>query len=271
MKKLFAIVSFFSGIILLLPLSLSCSAQATQRYTEIASVDCSGNMVRTDQFGRLYILNGSNLTCRDSALNVLYTYSDLSKGPFSSVDVTDPLKILLFSADFSTLTFLDQKLTVKGSPLNLQFMEVANASLCCSSYESGFWVYDASSAQLLRFNYLSQQVLSNNITALTGETVHPVFMTEIGNSLFISDTSSGIFEFDRYGGYIKMIPVKRVINILKASDRLLFCTPDDLIAYSPLDHTLTNLSLPEHATDVCTWRDRLILLNGLKLKIYRIL
>lgn len=271
MKKYFSIFSLLLGICLFLPLSLSCSAQAIQRYSELASMDCTGSMVRTDQFGRIYILDGSNLSCRDSALKVLFTYSDLSKGPFSSVDVMDPLKILLFSSDFSTLTFLDQKLAVKGSPLNLQFMDVPNASLCCTSYESGFWVYDASSALLLRFNHQSQQVLSNNLTALTGETAHPAFMTEIGNSLFLSDTALGVFEFDRYGGYIKLIPVKKVINILKASDRLLFCTPDALIAYSPLDHTLTDLSLPEHAIDVCTYRDRLILLNGQKLKIYRIL
>ncbi len=251
-------------------LTFSSTAMSQQKFIEVGRIPCQASMITADHMGHLYTIEGSTLNCRDSSGIVLYSYSDLNNGTLSYADVTDPLKIILFSSDFSTLSFLDQKLTIKGSPMHLQSMGVSNGTLACNSYESGFWIYDASLIQLLRFNKQAiQEQNTENISSLTGVEIHPCFLAELDNVVYLCDTAAGILMFDRYGGYLKTLPIKRVRSIQGAGEHLIFCTDKELIAYKTNDHTLTALPLPVVSLSACIWHEKLYLLTNSELIIYR--
>jgi hypothetical protein len=265
---------FFLGgircLLFIVLLGFALQAASQQGFKEIAQLDCQATLVCADHLGNLYTLEGSTLNCRDSSGKLRFSYSDLNAGPFSFVDVSDPLKILLFSQDFATLTFLDQKLARQGSPIALQPQGVSNATLACTSYQSGFWVYDASLIQLLRFDNQTMQVQnSDNISSLCGEEIKPGFLTEIGNNVYLCDTAVGILMFDRFGGYQKMLPFKSVLNVQAAGENLLLVTNLYLMVFQPTDHAISALPLPEAAISACTQGDKLFLLNGKSLKIFK--
>lgn len=270
-----ATTKIFLFVWMLIPLLLLCNARtgmAQQTFKLLSKMECQATMVRADNLGRIYTLQGSTLGCYDSIMTLVSTYSDLRNGTFTSVDVSDPLKIVLFSGDFSTLTFLDQRLAEQGSPIELQSLGVSNVTLACNSYESGFWVYDAALIQLIRFDNQSLQAQnSDNISALCGAEVHPNFLAEINNMVYLCDTAVGILLFDRYGGYLKTLPFKGVQNLQAAGDHLIFCTDKELMAYHTIDHTIAAMPLPAKAVSAYSWHDKLFLLTGNNLEVYRML
>jgi hypothetical protein len=204
MKKL-----LITGIFTLLS-SLLCLPQAVS-FKLLKCADTSGTRIVNDNLGNIYILDKSSLKKFDANGLFLCSHSELADGLISAIDVSDPLKIIILNADFGKIKFLDNKLNVKNTPVLLSHLGYNNATLVASSYESGFWIFDPLSNQLVRFdNNLQISQTSGNISDLIGSGLQPVFMLENDNILYLNDPLVGILMFDRYGTYLKTIPVKNI-------------------------------------------------------------
>lgn len=262
---------WLTGVIIALFASLINPSSAQEPLREFLRADCKATFITSDHLGNIYTLEGSTLTCLDSSLKIQYTYSNLNSGLFTFVDAADPLKLMLFSREFSTLYFLDQKLTVQGSEIDLQAtVPAGNITLACTSYESGFWVFDASGVQLLRFGSNAElQQSSGNINMMAGEELHPQFLMEHSNMVYLCDTARGIFIFDRYGAYLKHLPFFRVMSIQARGDILFLFSPAKIIAYNIIDHTLSEINAPEPFISGCIRNGKLYLLTGREMIILK--
>jgi hypothetical protein len=274
MKKLrnISAFSFTKCCLLLFALSLPAGILRAQvPFTPLRTIDSKASQVTIDKLGNIYTLEGSRLTCLDSTGKLKATFSNFSDGVYTSVDVNDPLKILLYSREFSRIRFLDQNLAQKSGEVDLSAQGYPNVLLACTSYESGFWIYDATGMQVVRFNSRGEQEqTSGNIAALAGFAPVPVFMTECDNMLYIADTAKGILIFDRYGAYLKTLPIYRVQNIHFFAGSIYVSNPDGIVQYNTGDPTTVGYAFPEKpAVDACLENGRLYLLNGTQLKIYK--
>jgi hypothetical protein len=206
-----------------------CVSAQNEPFKLLKCIDTTGNRIVNDNLGNIYLLEKSSLKKYDADGIFLCSYSELSDGLISGIDVSDPLKIIILNADFGKVKFLDNKLSIKGNPISLPDLGFSSASLVAASYESGFWIFDPLSNQLLRFdNNLQISQTSGNISDLTDHEFRPNLIIESGNMVYVNDPLYGIFVFDRYATYMKTIPVKNIVSFQIFNDKIFYLESQSL-------------------------------------------
>ncbi|HNZ43699.1 MAG TPA: hypothetical protein PLI16_07250 [Bacteroidales bacterium] len=217
MKK---VVCLFSMIAVFF---ISESYAQKEKLVRISTVETSGSYLAADNLGYIYLINESTLKKFDKDGLLQYTYTEFSDGKISQMDVNDPLKIMILNADFGKIKYLDNKLTLKKDFILLSDLGYPNAQLVAGSYDNGFWLFDPLTNQVVRFDkYLRASQNSGNIADITGIEVNPVFMTEADNVLYLNDPQQGIFLFDRYGTYLRQVPLKNLKTFQVFPPRVIF-------------------------------------------------
>ena len=86
-----------------------------------------------------------------------YIFNDFQLGDIASVDIINPLKIVVFYEDTNTVLFLDNKL---NEIERLNFNEIAEfINLGCATNAGGnkLWIFNVDSQQLELYNYRDQR------------------------------------------------------------------------------------------------------------------
>jgi hypothetical protein len=262
----------FFCIIFAVSFSLNLSAQDKKDPLLLNTININGQYLTTDVLDNFYVIDQNNLYRYDADGRLLYTHSTLNDGNFTSVDVTDPLKILLFSRDFGHIRYLDNTLSANGDVISLTDFGFVNASLACNSYESGVWIYDPVSIQLVRFNNNFQaSQFSGNIAQLAGFEISPGFLVENNNMVYLSDTAKGILVFDRYGAFLKTLPYKHVLSLQVSGDKLFLFSGNEIIAYDNKTSQEYRLPVPvKGAVSASLAHGRLYVLSAGKVCIYQV-
>lgn len=203
-----------------------------------------------DILGQLYFVKGSELKKYSPDGELLQNYSNLYLGDITLIDVSDPMNLLVYYQDINQIVMLDNQLSIKNSPIDLNDLGYGQANLTCLSYSNGFWVFDPISQSLIRFNNLLEESdNSGNLKNITGYQIHPLQLIERDNQLILKDKEFGIFVFDRFGNYIKRIPFNDIDDIyirsgvwqMLKNDTSLFFNPSNLqIDTIPIKHKNIN-------------------------------
>jgi hypothetical protein len=236
-------------------------------------VPVKGTKLYADNLGNPFVVNADELIKFRDDGSVFRLYSNKSLGAITSVDVSNPLKILLFYKDFSRIVFLDNTLSANGNPIYLDEYGLEQASQVCTSYDNGFWVFEPVHYRLIRFNqHLQETTRVLNLNQLTGSALRPAFMLEHENKLYMSDPERGILQFDIFGTYIKTIPLKGIKKFRVAGDAIFYTNGHGALNSFGLK-TLTKSQLDLPIKDYADWefgKDRLLLLSADSLFLYRI-
>ena len=91
--------------------------------------------IGVDDFENSYYINHNNLYKKTA--QTIYSYANSQLGEITSVDITNPLKILVFYRDFKTVLLLDNRLNELTTPINFtteSFSSKANFRLCGSYF-----------------------------------------------------------------------------------------------------------------------------------------
>lgn len=233
-------------------LAFVVSAFSQEKTLELKTcITAAGNHITTDNLGNIYILDKSSLRKYDADGNILYTYTELSDGLITEIDVSDPLKIIIFYADFGKIKFLDSKLSLKKAPIYLPDLGFSSPSLVAASYENGFWIFDPLSNQLVRFDINLQMAQSSgNISDLTGNEFKPAQIVEYNNMVYANDPRFGIFVFDRYATYLKTIPVKDIKTFQVINDRIFYPEKSVIRALDLKTYEEVTLQLPDIGEEI---------------------
>ncbi len=238
-------------------------------------IEVTGTRIVTDNFGNIYVIDKSSVKKFDKEGKALSSYTEYGDGKISGLDVSDPLKIILFNADFGKIKFLDNKLTLKNNSISLFDLGYANASLIAASYESGFWLFDPLSNQVVRFdNSLQPSQSSGNINDLIGHDFAPNFLMESDNILYVNDPRYGIFIFDRYATYLKMIPIKNLKSFQVINNKIVYLDDNFIKTLDLKTYDETTFKLPQIEDELLNAtvdNQRLYVITKKKLCIYMFL
>ena len=228
--------------ILLLPLAVFLMAYQTM--DKIKTVETKSDFITSDNLGNVYVINGEELSKYDLNGNLFQRFSSKRFGKISAVDVSNPLKILVFYKDFSTLVFLDDMLAETGNIINLSELMLEQTSLSCTSHNSCFWVYDPISFQLIRINqYLNKIQQTGNLVQQLNIPLNPNFMLESNNWVYLNNPQTGILVFDIYGTYYKTIAIKGLASFQIIDNKIFYQETNALKSYDlkTLDYGMINL------------------------------
>lgn len=172
------------------------------------SIEFKGKAFATDQTGSYYEIYSNQIIKIGKNGQRQFTYSNNILGEISSVDVSNPMKIVVFFKDFSKVVVLDNTLTEQGGVLDLNEISLEETSLVCTSYNNGVWYYNPVKFQLTRIeNTINITNTSANISTLLNKNIQPNFLVEFNNRVYLNDSTQGVLVFDVYGTYLKTLPI----------------------------------------------------------------
>jgi hypothetical protein len=179
-----------------------------------------------DNFGNIYLSHDSELKKYLANGKFFARYSNLQLGEISTVDVTNPLKILLYYKDLQQIIFLDNQLSINSEAVSLVNLGYEQTDLVCSSVNNSFWIYNKQNNELLRFNEASKQVAATgNLKQVLQTNLTPNFMMEHNGNLYLNCPETGIYMFDIFGTFIKIISIKNMQNF-KVNETILYYQKD---------------------------------------------
>lgn len=197
MKFRIALICFFSFIYL--------SGYSQSDVIKIASDVLSA---KVDRLGNVYYIDTKNtLNKYEPKINRITKYADLKNGKITSIDVSNPLRIVVFYEDQASVKFLDINLTeINSFQIRNNYVE-GWISLVASSNNNGLWMYDNINRKLLKLGeQLNTQFSTGDLYLILSKKITPNAIVEFSDELFLCDSTNGIFVFDLFGGYKKSIP-----------------------------------------------------------------
>ncbi len=209
------------------------SAAQAQKTDSLILLATSVSDIAVDKLGNYYYTDHSiNLHKIDNYAKRTFNYSSQRNGKINSIDVKNPLQVLVFYSDFQTLKFLDGNLSEINTYSIRDNYQEGIIRLVCASNNNGFWMYDESNRKLIKVgDNFRAGFTSGDLFQVLGSKIIPNRMSEYGDELFINDPSKGIYVFDLFGGYKRRLPIKDVQWFGFEKDYLIYYTGQALHSY----------------------------------------
>lgn len=191
------------------------------------------NLFTSDNLCNSYLINGEEIIKYNANGKQLLKYSNKRFGNVTTIDATNALKVLLYYKDFQQLIFLDNQLSQNGEPISLENLGYEQTDLVCSSFNNSFWIYNKQANELVRFNENSQQIAkTGNLKQLLQAELKPDFMIEHSSYLYLNCPDIGIYVFDMYGTFTKIISIKDLHAFQVNGDIIYFFKENSFHSYN---------------------------------------
>ena len=155
-----------------------------------------------DNLGNIYVLTRDNqLKKLSPAGDSLAVFNDVRRfGKVSSVDVTNPLKIVVYYREFTMIIELDRFLNIINT-IDLRKLNILQARAVGLAYDNNVWVYDELDAKLKKIGDDGSLVdQTTDFRQLFDSTPDPSILRDQGGFVYLYDTAKGVYIFDHYGG-----------------------------------------------------------------------
>jgi len=187
----------------------------------------------TDNIGNMYTIHEDELIKYLPTGKLFAKYSNLKLGSITSVDATNPLKIVLYYRDFQQVVFLDNQLSVNSEAVSLEKLGYEQTDLVCASANNSFWIYNKQNNELNRFNENSKQIASTgNLKQVLQKDLMPDFMIEHNGYLYLNSPETGIYVFDIFGAFSKIISIKDLHQFQVSEDIVYYRKDSSFCSYN---------------------------------------
>ena len=202
MKHIFPIILLF--------LSLPFFSQAQDsNFVLLRSYEGDIADAAMDHLGNLYVVTSSGQVRKYNASgDSLAVYNQVRNyGKLTTLDVSNPLKPLLFYKDFSSIVVLDRFLA-SLSTIDLRRYAILQPVAIGPSYDDNIWVFDEYDNKLKKIDQQGNHLLETaDLRTVFDGGIRPVKIIDDNGLVYLADTASGIFVFDSYGSFKKKIPL----------------------------------------------------------------
>jgi hypothetical protein len=156
-----------------------------------------------DNLGNLYLITNQNqLKKINNKGDSVAIFNDVKRyGNPTLIDVTNPLKILLYYKPFATIVVLDRFLNVRNT-INCRQQGIFLTSTIAQAFDNSIWLFDEQDFKLKKINdagEVKQETVDCRI--LLDETPQPSKIITTNNYLYLYDEEKGFFIFDYYGAF----------------------------------------------------------------------
>ncbi len=237
----------------------------------IKIIPITANLFTTDKAGSIYIAKNNNSIYRYSANGDSTGYcNNIRRGKVSQIDATNPMRVLVYNADYENIDVLDRMLTIKNS-IDLRKLRVQDCPAISYSADGDTWIYNNFTAELMKItDELKITYTSFNFLQQFGTNVQPSQLVEQDKYLFLVDSLNGIYKFDRFGTFILLYPF--YCNELQFIDnKLIYYSKGKLHLYNTITIKEKEIDLPDSSNilNARIERERIYVLRKDGLYIYK--
>ena len=257
-------------ILLLLSINLLIIASSFAQTDSVLkfSKTISGDFTyfNVDNLDNIYLVNNNNqLKKLNSNGDSVGIFNDVRKyGKLFYIDVTNPLKLLLYYQNFSTVVILDRFLMIRNV-INLRKQNIFNVKAIATSYDNNIWVFDEGDAKLKKIGE-NGDLLSETVDCrLIFDTIpSPTQIIDEGGFVNMYDPAKGFFIFDIYGSLKSKLPFTSWRNVEVINKTLYGFTDSSLYEYPTGALNLKEYKLPStfnNAMQIKAANNKIYLLN----------
>jgi hypothetical protein len=227
MKGIAVIVAAF----FLLPAFGNAQADTTFRLMRTMTGDIVDFTV--DNLDNVYVLNSRNQVKKfDAKGDSVAVYNDVKKyGQATLIDVSNPLKILLYYRDFTTVVMLDRFLNAVNS-IDLRKENILQAKAIGQSYDNKIWVYDEVENKLKKVGEDGKLMQETpDFRQLLGTAPTPLKIFDENRYVYVYDSVYGVYVFDYFGALKNNIMIDHWQNFKVAGKYIFGSKADTLYRY----------------------------------------
>lgn len=200
-----------SAIILTFLLFLSTVA-LTQSDTSIRLIKrVSGDIIAftVDNLDNIYLLNSNyqikKLNSNGDSVGVFNAVRKF--GQPSLIDVSNPLKVLLYYRDYGTIVMLDRFLSMINT-IDLRKQNILTAKAIGQSYDNKVWVYDEMESKLKKIDDDGTLLGETpDFRQLFGIAPSPQKIYDQDKYVYLYDSAQAVYVFDYYGALKNKISI----------------------------------------------------------------
>jgi hypothetical protein len=191
-----------------------------------------------DSFNNTYTINGMDVL-KNGPLGS-YRYTDFQLGNINSVDIINPMNVVVFYGDTNTVVLLDNRLNAIERVNFNSVLEFANITAARNAGGNKVWVFNADSQQLELYNYrtATKRIISLPISEIV------THQTSNFNYYYIL-TPTSIKVYTIFGGIVKTIPFENGEKLIQHRDTVIILKENSLYKISENKEEVVALKTPE--------------------------
>ena len=200
-----------------------------------------------DNLDNIYILNSRNQIKKYNANgDSVAIFNDVKKfGKATLVDVSNPLKVVLYYKDFATVVMLDRFLSVLNT-IDLRKQNIFQARAIAQSYDNKIWVFDELENKLKKIDEDGKLLQETpDFRLLFDRAVMPTKIFDENKYVYLYDSLRGINVFDYYGALKNNIIITGWQNFKVTGKYIFGSKADTLYRYDISNFMYDEWTMPE--------------------------
>lgn len=195
-------------ILVFLAFSFTCVAQSDTTFRFEKKYEGNITDFTVDNLGNLFILyqTGQLKKLRPNG-DSLAVFNNVRRfGKLFSIDVSNPLKALLYYKDFSTIVILDRLLNERAT-IDLRRQNLLQVRAIGQAYDNNIWIFDELESKLKKIGDDGRLVdQSADFRQVFDSVPLPEHIIDQDKFVYLYDPAKGVYIFDYYGGFQSRIP-----------------------------------------------------------------
>lgn len=250
-------------------------AQSDSVFQYIKNIKGNISYFNVDNLDNIYLIDDNNRLKKIKANgDSIAVFNDVKKyGNPSFIDVTNPLKALLYYKNYSTIIMLDRFLTVRNN-INLRKQQIFYVNNVTLSYDNYIWIFDEEDYRLKKVDEDGKLLQSTVDWRMLFDSVPaPVKIIDKNNFVYLYDPEKGFYIFDYYGGFKNRLAFLNWTNVEVSGNTVYGFNNNKLYSYELKSLQLKEYQLPEFFgkfNSIKAMNGKVYLLNEKGIDIYQI-
>lgn len=251
------------------------NAQSDSAFQFIRSIRGNITFFNVDNLDNIYlIIDNNQLKKLNANGDSVAVFNDVKKyGNPDYIDVTNPLKALLYYRNFSTVVMLDRLLAPRNT-INFREQQIFFVNNVTLSYDNYIWLFDEEEFKLKKIDEEGKLLLATTDWRMLFDTVPaPVRIIDRDNYVYLYDPAKGFYIFDYYGGFKNRLTFLNWSNVEVNQNTVYGFDKNKLYSYQLKSLQLKEYKLPAFFgkfSSIKAMNGKVYLLNENGLDIYQI-
>jgi hypothetical protein len=223
--------------------ALASMAQSDSAFQFVKTIKGNYSYFNVDNLDNIYLITGNNRLKKINANgDSVAVFNDVKRyGNPYSIDVTNPLKVLLYYKNFSTIVTLDRLLAIRNT-INLRTQNIFLVNSISLSYDNNIWLFDEEDFKLKKLDEqgrLMQETVSWRL--LFDSVPSPQRIIDRENFVYLYDPEKGFYVFDYYGAFKNRLTFLNWSNV-EVSGKIMYGFSNGML----FSYELNSLQLKEY-------------------------
>lgn len=232
----------------------------SQKLTQIKETPLDADIfIGIDSYVNAYTVTDNILI--KNGVNAMYQFSDIQLGDITSVDIMNPLKVVVYYKDFNTVVFLDNRLS-EIERINFNDLpDFINTGAAQNAGNNRLWLINTDTQQVELYNYSTKQR-----TEISQPVTDKIIDVASNFNYFFLLTDKEVRQYNVYGGLLNVYKISEGENIVQDNENLLVTTASEMFYKLKDSDIFTPLTSPEIVkVNLQLRQDLLYIYNGQKL------